>query len=99
MTPTPEQSAEWYRLRTTPTNLLTFIDQQRAFLLKQAQRSPPCPHCHTPLSEIDAAPDGWKLEEANTNVQFTCCHCGKPVAFILPLFAGQGWYWFTVAQP
>ena len=94
MTPTPEQQAEWNRLRTTPPNLLTVIDQQLRFLLGQAERTPPCPHCHTPLSEIDAAPEGWVLG-IDCDVQYTCCHCAKPVQFILPLLASQGWYWFT----
>lgn len=98
MKPTPEQQAEWKRLRTTPTSLLTFLDQQRKFLLEQATRTPPCPHCHKPLSEIDAAPDDWTLEGVHHDKTFTCCHCGKPLQFILPLFAAMGWYWFPAKE-
>jgi hypothetical protein len=85
---------EGKRLLTTQKGLLTTIEQQQAFILKQAMLAPPCawPDCKKPVSEIVAADNSWTVENGCSDSAHHCPHCGRPLQFILPLMGGS-WFW------
>jgi hypothetical protein len=81
--------------RNIPKDLLTVIEQQERFILRQGAMAKPCPNCAQPVNQFDAA--GIDVNEfdvaskVHSDYQYHCPRCKRELLFILPLIGG--WVW------
>jgi hypothetical protein len=87
-------------LLTTPAELLTSIERQRQYLVKEYVAPVPCPNsgCNQPVNVFDALGinvDDYDFRVYDRNPPYKCPHCGYKLAMVVPLFmtATPGHHW------
>jgi predicted RNA-binding Zn-ribbon protein involved in translation (DUF1610 family) len=83
--------------RSYPDTLLTAIQVQMRFILRQAAIAKPCPNCGRMVNQFDAAGlsvDEFDTRKAHSEYRYECPACKRELAFTLPL--SGGWVWRLV---
>ena len=80
------------------TGLLTAIEAQERFILKQASKPTSCPNCATPVNQFAAA--GVSINDFKVDgpgdYKYRCPNCGRHLIFVVPFFGG--WIWQLVPE-
>lgn len=77
-----------------PSELLTSIEKQERFILRENVQRRPCPNCAAPVNVFDATGveiDDYDFSEGKPEV-FHCPNCKRELRYILPLQGG--WHWW-----
>lgn len=80
-----------------PDSLLTTIEQQERFILRQAILKKPCPNCGTLVNQFEAAGlavDEFNTHETHAEYRYECPACKRALLFTIPLTGG--WVWRLV---
>lgn len=84
-------------LKANPA-FLSELEKQRQFIIGINSVMRPSPCCNTPQTPYEAL--GQTLDEFDTKVtaladtDFTCINCGTKLKYIVPIFAiNGGWLW------
>lgn len=90
---------ELLRYPGVPDSLLTTIEQQERFILRQASIPKPCPNCNALVNQFAAA--GLQVNEFSTGstheeYKYQCPKCKRALLFTLPLVGG--WIWRLVPE-
>jgi hypothetical protein len=80
-----------------PSQLLTTIELQERFILRQHVQQKPCPNCATPVNVFEAARvavNDYTFNKSEGEPEYACPACQRRLLYILPLTGG--WHWFLV---
>lgn len=82
-----------------PPRLLTAIEKQRLFLLRQFNGPRPCPNCAEELTAFQA----WGVDVDDVDLtkaipeEAHCPECGRGLTMLVPIIGG--WHWGLVPEP
>jgi DNA-directed RNA polymerase subunit RPC12/RpoP len=81
--------------------LLTGLDSQRRFLLRQAYAKCPCPNCGCKQNQFEASGisiDDWNFSHSDEERKYKCIDCERELLVSVPLFAPGAicWQWRLV---
>ena len=78
-------------------NILSGLDKQKQYVLRQYDKQKPCPNCAAPLNYFEAsgiAVDDLDLSLA-TDPKAACPACKRELIWTLPMLTGD-WHWRLV---
>lgn len=75
--------------------LLTHIEKQEQFLLREAYRRKPCPNCGQPVNQFEGlgvAVNDYNTHASHADDAYKCPGCQRRLRFVLPFPTGA-WQW------